>query len=476
MPRTIKTYEQALEFLHGRTNYERFRADGYTDQDFKLDRMQKLLSLAGDPQDRIPCIHIAGTKGKGSTATMIAQILAAGGYRTGLFTSPHIYTFEERMMVNGVSPNKTQFLDLICRLVEPVNKLDNLPGNYSPTFFEIATALSWLYFEQSQTQLAVMEVGMGGRLDSTNICNPLMTIVTNISRDHTQFLGETLPEIAREKAGIIKPQIPVISGVLQPEAQHVIQNRSHENRARLYQLNHDMTFRYTPPNSPKPSLRGGSVPAATSHVEIHTPWNKYPSIPVPLAGEHQAANAALAVTAIDLLARQGWAISPQSIKDGMSAVRCPLRIETLGVNPTLLVDAAHNEASAEALAKSLTEFPRSGQRTLVFSGTSGKDINSILQHLLPHFDQVLLTQYRNNPRAVPVEELEPLVRSISRVPVHIFATPSTAWNFATETAKPDDLICATGSFFIAAEIRELILSKTPDTFRNISIEDAAVAR
>ncbi|MCH7687625.1 MAG: bifunctional folylpolyglutamate synthase/dihydrofolate synthase, partial [Planctomycetes bacterium] len=462
--------------LTRRVNYERSPAGSYSRRDFKLDRMRRLLSLLGNPQKRIPVIHIAGTKGKGSTAEMVSRMLIAGGYRVGLFTSPHVSVFEERMTVDGNAPSEKQLVELVNRVQEPVAHLEKLTANVSPTYFEIATAMAWLHFEQSGTQLAVLEVGMGGRLDSTNICNPEVTIITNISRDHTEFLGDTLSQIAFEKAGIIKPHVPLVSGVMAKSPQNVIRQISRENHADLFQLNRDILYEYRPnSDSFERDENGENDQVIRSFVNLETPWARRSSIPLPLAGEHQAANAALAVTAVDLLSNRGWPLPPEAVERGMIEVRCPLRIEILGERPTVLVDAAHNEASVEALVTTLRERFPSGRRILVFAGTTGKDVKGMLRLLLPEFDVVILTQYLNNPRAIPVEQLQDLVNSMTDSPVHSACEPVAAWKLVSRMSDPDELICVTGSFFLAAEMRELILQNSIEGHFNRPRGDAAVA-
>ena len=476
MPTHITTYRQAIEYLTRRINYERSRAGSYSRCDFNLDRMRRLLALLGNPQNRIPAIHIAGTKGKGSTAEMVSRMLTAGGYRVGLFTSPHVSVFEERMTVDGKTPSEQQLVELVNRVQEPVAYMEKLAPNLSPTYFEIATAMAWLHFEQSGTQLAVLEVGMGGRLDSTNLCNPEVTIITNISRDHTEFLGETLSQIAFEKGGIVKPRVPLVSGVMARSPQDVIRQISRENYADLLQLNRDFRYRYRPnPGSFEPGENGESHPVIHSVVDIETPWTSRQAVLLPLAGEHQAANAALAVTAVDLLSNRGWPMPHGAVEQGMIEVRCPLRIEMLSKRPTILVDAAHNEASAEALVATLKELFPSGRRILVFAGTTGKDVKGMLRLLLPEFDVVILTRYLNNPRAIPVEQLQDLVNAMTDSPVHSALEPNAAWNLVSSLSDPDDLICVTGSFFISAEMRELILSNSAGANYDHSTDNAAVA-
>ncbi|MSR56349.1 MAG: bifunctional folylpolyglutamate synthase/dihydrofolate synthase [Planctomycetaceae bacterium] len=443
-----ENYEQAIEFLFSRVNYERLSGALYSVDDFKLDRMRDLLARLGNPQLRLPVVHIAGTKGKGSTAAFIAAALTAAGRRTGLFTSPHLAAFEERMAVDGVIPTHEQLAELVNLAAGSVAALDETPGRMSPTYFEIATAMAWLYFRRMHAEIAVLEVGMGGRLDATNVCRPAVTAITTISRDHTRQLGSRIEQIAREKAGIIKPQIPVVSGVTAPEAQEVIAEVCASQRAPLRQLGRDFSYAYEVPT-------GDALP----HVSVRTWRRNWNRLPLALVGEHQAANAACAVAALELLDEQGWAIAAPAVASALGNLRWPGRIEVVARRPTVIVDAAHNWAAVAALLKTLDESFPARRRLLIFASTGDKDVSGMLRQLLPRFDCVVLTSFQNNPRNLPVETLLPLARSLGDRPLHTAADPAGAWKLARRLTGPDDLICATGSFFIAAELRELILSE-----------------
>ncbi len=454
MQGTFESYEQVIEYLFGRINYERVHSGNYSSSDFKLDRTRHFLSLLGNPQNHLPAVHIAGTKGKGSTAVMVSEFLSASGYRVGLFTSPHIESFEERMLVNGVPPTPVQLVDLVNQVADPVTIMDRTPERMNPTYFEIATAIAWLFFEQQQVDVVVLEVGLGGRLDATNICNPEVVAMTSISRDHTKLLGSEIATIAREKAGIIKPKVPVISGALHPDARTEIENTCRDCNAPLRQLGRDIHYRY---NSDRSENEIVENVIRMSGLDVHTWMHNWPELPLPLLGEHQAQNASVAVGIVDTLSERGWEIPQQAVYDGMAAVKCPLRIEVLSHKPTVVVDAAHNWDSVSALLKTLDCSFDARHRILIFAATKDKDVSGLLRLLMPPFDTVILTQYLNNPRGVPVEELHRMTQSLSEYPVHVASDPSSAWKLANRLASNDDLICVTGSFFIAVEIRELMV-------------------
>jgi dihydrofolate synthase/folylpolyglutamate synthase len=457
MRRFFRTYEQAIDFLFGRINYERVAGVAYCADDGKLERMRRLLALLDHPDERLPVVHIAGTKGKGSTSVMAAGILSAAGYRTGLFTSPHVAAFEERMVVDGQQPIPDHFVDLVNRLVGPVARMDAGSAGGGPTYFELATALAWLYFLDQKAEIAVLEVGLGGRLDATNICRPMVGVITNISRDHTNVLGGSVAQIAAEKAGIVKPGIPLISGVASGPAGDVVQQVCRRQDSPLFRLGSEIEWRPSQ-NGEHASKRTGFADGHAK-IDVETPWGCADNVPVSLLGTHQGANAALAVAAARLLTTRSLEIPLRAIYDGMAAVRWPARIEVVATSPIVVVDAAHNWASTQALVDTLDDHFPDRRRILVFAGTKDKDVSGLLRLLVPRFDTVILTQYHTNPRAVPAEELLALVQATSLRSCHLAPDSAAAWKMARRLAAPDDLVCVTGSFFIATEVRTMLLAQ-----------------
>lgn len=448
MPESLQTYEQAIEYLFGRINYERVHAEAYSTSDFKLDRMRLLLELMGNPHERIPVVHVAGTKGKGSTCSMLSSIFKACGYRCGLYISPHITAFEERFTVDGVQPSQSELVELVNRLLPTIAEMDNLPGRMQPTYFELATALAWQHFVDRKVDLAVLEVGLGGRLDSTNLCRPLVTVITNISRDHTHVLGSTLHQIAYEKAGIIKTGVPVISGVGPGEAREMIEQTSCERQAPLTLLGRDLEL-----------IERRTASQGISQIDVRTPTSLWKDVPIVLRGPHQATNATLALAVVDELRARRWSLPDAEVKSGLQGVSWPARVEMIAQSPTVIIDAAHNWESARALVAAMREEQSHSKRILVFAATKDKDVAGILQQLLPQFDTLILTRYRDNPRGVSVEELSGLVESMTTRPAHLAPDPLSAWTLAKRLSGPDDLIVITGSFFLVAELRETILAE-----------------
>ena len=465
------SYEAALDFLFQRIDYERAAAIPYGDGTFKLDRMRELLLRLENPQSKLPIVHVAGTKGKGSTSAMIAAVLSAAGYRTGLFSSPHLDRLEERMAINGQPCSAAELLELVEMLRPVVAELDlagsrRQPAETGPTYFELTTAMALLHFVRSNVHAAVLEVGLGGRLDSTNVCLPAVSVITSISFDHMRQLGNTLAAIAREKAGIIKPGVPVVSGVVDDEPRKVIEEIARQRGSRLLQLGRDFHYQYEPPRNVGREPAQGMM---SYRLSCHDRQRSFESVSVGLLGRHQAANAATALTALDELTRQGWQIPEAALRRGVAEVRWPARVEVAGRRPAVVIDAAHNVASVEALAATLAESFSARERILVFATTRDKEVPAMLRCLLPHFDHVILTQYQNNPRGVPPEELAAIASQESAA-VRVCSSPAAAWEVVRTLAGEKDLVCITGSFFIAAEMRAQIAARPLHPAQNAVLE------
>jgi dihydrofolate synthase/folylpolyglutamate synthase len=439
--------EQALAFWFGLVNYEQ-RSPAAAD--LNLDRMLGLLRRLGDPHRRLRVLHVAGSKGKGSTAAMLASILRQAGYRTGLFTSPHLCDVTERFQVDGqpiTSPELTALLNEVHDCVQ--SKRGGTEGPF--TFFEVATAVGFLHFVRRRVDVAVLEVGLGGRLDSTNVCLPAAALITSISFDHTAQLGNRLASIAWEKAGIIKPGRPAVSGVTVAEARAVIENVCRERRAPLRQLGQD--FRY--------AAEAGTVTESglvRPRLQVTTRQRQWPWMEVNLLGDHQAANAAVAVACVEVVREQGWHVSDAAVAAGLTGVVWPARLEIVGRRPLLVLDCAHNVASAVALVDTLSASFPPGRRLLVFAGASDKDLDGMFDVLAPHFADAYLTRFLNSPRAVPPEDLAQRLHARGDLPFTVCPTPAEALSAVRAAAGPDDLICITGSVFLAGQVRSLLIS------------------
>ena len=462
IPAAHSSYDAALAFLLNRIDYERAPAVPYPNREFRLDRMQQLLARLGDPHLALATVHIAGTKGKGSTAAMTAAVLSAAGYRTGLFSSPHLHRVEERLAIDGAPCSPDEFVALIEELRPLIEAMDHEAERSdiavgSPTYFEITTAAAMLHFARSCADAIVLEVGMGGRLDSTNVCRPLVSVITSISFDHMKQLGNTLASIAREKAGIIKPSIPLVSGVQADEPRRVIQEVAASLGCSLSELGEHFRFNYRPPVELQRTAAYGQMDFEYVRSDRQ---HSYDNLSLSLLGRHQAANAAVALATIAELRAAGWHIGEAAIRQGLQQVRWPARVEVIARNPVVIVDAAHNVASVQSLLETLQESFGSRRRILIFATTQEKDCTGMLRLLLPHFDEVVLTRYKNNPRGVPVSELAALASEISPKPVHQCGDVPSAWSLASSLAGRQDLICGTGSFFLAAELGEEVRNRT----------------
>jgi dihydrofolate synthase/folylpolyglutamate synthase len=449
--------EQARAWWYGLINFEQRmpRAD-----DLKLEHMRRLLARLGNPHQRLRIIHVAGSKGKGSTAAMLASILRQAGYRTGLFTSPHLCRVEERFQVDGQPITAAELTTLLEEIrwaseVASAPREDGLGALTQPrspyTFFEVATAVGFLHFVRRRVEAAVIEVGLGGRLDSTNVCQPIVAIITSISFDHTHLLGNRLAAIAAEKGGIIKPGRPVISGTTVPEARAVIERISRERRAPLHQLGVDFRYSYMPG-------RVTATQTQRSRVSVNSGRRRWPEFELNLLGNHQAANSAVAVACVEVLQSEGWYIPDAAVAAGLAEVSWPARLEVVARRPLIVLDCAHNVASALALVQTLQASFPPARRLLIFAGSSDKDLAGMFRVLAPHFAHVYLTRYTTSLRSVPAERLAELLRANGNLPATLCRTPADAYQAARAAAAPDDVIVITGSVYLAGELRPLLVA------------------
>ena len=459
------SYAAALNYLYGRINYERSPGGPPRGRGLSLDRMRKLLAKLGDPQDALRVIHVAGTKGKGLTAAMIAAVLAEAGMQIGLYTSPHLERLEERVQIGGVAISSQELVELVDAIRPVVDELDHeaaiTAGLARPTFFEITTALALLVFAQRHVDAAVVEVGLGGRLDSTNVCQPQIAVITSISLDHTRQLGNTLSQIAIEKAGIIKQGVPVVSGVTQAEPRRAIADIAQQLAAPAIWLGDDFCFRYQPAEAVDLlDSAGGSIDFEATFGGQSLALT---DLRLGMLGSHQAVNAAVALATLQQLRIDGWQIPDSALRRGLAATSCHARVEVVSRQPTVVLDTAHNVASVEALLAVLDESFAAQRRILVFAATRDKDVKGMLKRLLPRFELIILTRYADNPRAVPPCELFAMTESLLAESPHvcevvIHEQPEAAWQHCQTVVTVEHLVVVTGSFFLAAEIRPVITS------------------
>lgn len=464
--------ESLLASLYGRINYERQLK--VTPRNFKLQNMREFMRRLGNPHLRYPVIHVAGTKGKGSVATMIGQILQTSGRKTGVYTSPHLESINQRMVVDGQQITDEQLAEVLSEIESVATEMDEEADQLDRrplTFFEVTTAAAFCFFAKQKADAVVLEVGLGGRMDSTNVCQPLVSIITNISHDHTRQLGATLDKIAFEKAGIIKPETQVISGALDPSAATVIAEVAEQKRAPLAVLNRDFFLNDVDDSESdssnlvvtQPNDFGVSGCVGAYRFDV-------PKVTLGLIGGHQQTNAAVAIAAIQSLNQQGWRISDQHVCDGLADARLAGRTELIATRPTVIIDIAHNAASIEALVATVKELPAwrlcSG-KILIMATSREKDAESMLRPVLKAFDRIIFTKYQDNPRGRDAQELLQLARTTrdsskddsgppNQTELSVSPTPVSAWEHAVGSTDQDGFICIAGSAFLVAELRPVI--------------------
>jgi dihydrofolate synthase / folylpolyglutamate synthase len=429
-------YKAAIDYILSFADYERVSRSSVI---FDTSRIEALLERLGRPHLAAESVHIAGTKGKGSTAAMIASVLTTSGYRTGLYTSPHLHSFTERIMIDGEPIPEAGFAALVQRLKPEFDAFNRLGVHGELTTFEILTALAFVHFKESKADFQVLETGLGGRLDATNVVQPRVCAITSISLDHTEVLGSTLAEIAAEKAGIIKPGCVVVSAPQRYEVREVVSSACRQRGARLVEVGRDIVWSVTERTDSGQSFRLDGLEASYD-------------LTIPLLGEHQVDNAAVAVGVAEMLAGLGVRISAESMAIGLSRVSWPGRLQVLQRDPLLVVDGAHNADSTRRLAKALPEYFRFAKVILVIGTSRDKDISGMVDGLLPLSTNVIVTRSRN-PRAADVSAL---AAEFSRkgVKAKKAETVGLAVETALSQASRGDLVCTTGSLFVVAEAIE----------------------
>lgn len=400
-----------------------------------LGRVAALCRALGDPHSSFRSVHIAGTNGKGSVAAMTASVLSAAGLRTGLYTSPHLSRFNERISVSGRPITGRELEAAACEVRAALQKT----GTGGVTFFEFTTAMAFLHFRKKLVDIAVVETGMGGRLDATNVVTPLVSVITNVGLDHAEWLGRTVKEIAFEKAGIIKPGVPVVTGETGRPALSVIRAAAKKASSPLFAIGRDFHAQQKAGSFSYSGLSGGLSGLMTT-----------------LHGPHQAKNAACALAAIELLRSAGVAVSAAAIRKGLKETRWPGRFETVSRRPLVILDCAHNPPGAKALAEALSGVKR--RRLILVAGImADKDIGGIFRELAPLCDEVIVTR----PAGERAASLQVLVKAASRHgrPVSGVESVKEACKRAIKAASHGDAVCVTGSIFTVAEAREYLLGR-----------------
>jgi dihydrofolate synthase/folylpolyglutamate synthase len=401
--------------------------------------MEELLARLGKPYLAAPCVHIAGTKGKGSTAAMVASVLTASGYRTGLYTSPHLVDIRERIRVDGKLISRAALVSCVEQLKPEVASVNARAAYGRLTTFEVLTALGFLYFARQGVDFQVVEVGLGGRLDATNVVRPEVCAITTLGLDHTDMLGDTLAKIAAEKAGIIKLGVPLVSAPQKPEAASVIEGFCQRRSAMLIRAGVDITCASLGERQNMQVLK------------INGRHGQY-QVELPLYGRFQQDNAVVAVGVLEVLAERGFQITAQSIVNGLRQVRWPGRFQIIRRRPLVVTDGAHNLQAAYALKNALVDFlkdrPRC-KRVLVMGMSSDKDYAAVVHELAGLFDAAVITQSQH-PRALAIDAL---AKAFADMAVTVITAPNihVALDEAIRLGGTNAFICATGSLFIAGE-------------------------
>lgn len=454
MTTTLHSYDNAVARLYA-LGHELAEIQGQPRR-FDLEHMRVLAEALGHPERRFPSVLVAGTNGKGSTSSSLAAIAKAAGYRTGLYTSPHLVRINERIQLDGEPISDVEFAEMFARVDEVARALvaaGHLPQ--LPSFFETLTGMAFEYFASARADLVVLEVGMGGRLDATNVADPCISVITDVSLDHEKYLGNTVAEIAREKAGIIRQNGVLVTLPQHPEANDVIGNTAMERGARAVNA-----ARYVPPVSPG----AGKFAEFRRRPGAGTPRNRYPltvmgaeiQVDSPLVGRHQLRNIALAIATAEELNGCGFRITPADIEQGLRETRWPGRFQVLGAaasRPQVIVDVGHNPAGAWALRSALSEYADGREFTLVFGAMRDKAIGPIAEILFPLARNVVLTRV-DAPRAATTDE----IRAASPVAADAETASDVprALARAFELEGPEGLVVITGSVYLAGEALKLL--------------------
>ena len=429
-------YQQAIDYLSSYTDYEVVPRLAHNAANYDLRRVEELLARLGNPHLAARSVHITGTNGKGSTAAMVASALTLSGYITGLYTSPHLHTWRERVRVNGELISEEEFITLVERLKPEVEAVNQKATYGRLTTFELVTTLAYAYFELKRADFQVLEVGLGGKFDATNVIQPEVCLITSVSFDHTEVLGNSLPEIAAEKAGIIKSGSIVVTSPQPSEVAQVIEETCLGCGVELVRVGSDVTWQSLSADFDRQLFR---VRGRLGSYELS----------IPFLGRHQLDNAATAVAALEVLAEKGFGISRESIVDGLARVSWPGRLQILGHHPLLVVDGAHNPDSARRLRQSLEQYFEFDRAILIIGTSSDKDVVGIVSELTPLFDRVIVTRTRH-PRAMAPPSIVAEFRRHG-VEAQVAEAIPEALSLALNIAGTQDLVCATGSLFVVGE-------------------------
>jgi dihydrofolate synthase / folylpolyglutamate synthase len=441
----VNTFSKAMRFLATLADYERLRIVRYNSQNFDLERMRLLLKKLGNPQDQFRSVHVAGTKGKGSTCAMIASMLQACGYKVGLYTSPHLVDIRERIQINGEMIGQAEFARLIKAMETTIARMKP-----TPTYFDVLTAAAFKYFADQKVDIAVVETGLGGRLDSTNVIKPEVTAITSISKDHMAQLGNTLALIAQEKAGIFKKDIPAVTVVQDPDAEAVLARVAAKVGAPFDVAGKSIEFSYR--------FESSRMLGPHNRVCLTTANTKFEHLAVPLMGEHQAINCGLALAVIDKLKQRGLPITDTKAMEGLAKTTIPGRMEIINQTPKVIVDGAHNAASLDAMMRAIGQHVPYDSMVVIFGCCADKDVAGMLERITSGADKVIFTKVNNIRTADPNELAARYVEQFGKM-AQVAETLEEALSIANRAVTKEDLICITGSFYLVGEAKKYFAAK-----------------
>jgi dihydrofolate synthase / folylpolyglutamate synthase len=445
-PKRFASYETALKYLDGHTNFERARPHHLSADDFKLDRMRAILEALRNPHHELRCLHVAGSKGKGSVVEMTASALSACGYGVGVFTSPHLIDVRERIRIGAEAISPDDFVKALGHAGAAAEAVARRHGQ--ATYFELLTAAALRHFADQVVDVAVVEVGLGGRLDSTNLITPECSAIAAIQLEHTQLLGDTVEKIAREKAGIMKPGVTTFTFPQEESVMAVFREVAEKVGAELRVLGEDVDFSWRFESSPElgPHAR---VCLATEH-------SNHEHLPVPLPGQHQALNCGLALAMLDKLRQRGFDTAERPVAVGLEQTPRLGRLEQVWHNPRILIDGAHTPESIHALVKAIGAHIRYDSMAVVFGCAADKDIPGMIDKIGLGADKIIFTRAASNPRAMNPEELARLYTERHGKMAEVKPSLKDAINTAAKGVGRGDLILVTGSFYLAGEAKALL--------------------
>lgn len=434
----MTTYIEALDYIYDLTKY------GIK---LGLKNIKYLLFLLGDPHKKLKIIHVAGTNGKGSTCSLISSILQSDGYKVGLYTSPHLVDFTERIKINNESIDRKKVSELLERIKPYIDKVANTPSYGHPTFFEVITSMAFLYFFEEQIDFLVLETGLGGRLDATNTCEPLISVITHIDYDHMDKLGNSLKEIAREKGGIIKSGGIVISSRQYNEASKEIEKIANEKNSLIYSTGKEINYKIV-----KSDIKGVIF-------NLKGIYHNYKNLHTPLLGGHQADNATTAITTIEALKIKGINISEKAIREGLGKVKWTGRLEIIRNKPTLVLDGAHNPSGIKVARDALKEIFSYQRLILVLAIFADKDYKKMIQILAPDADLIIATKAKNPRAASPQTIAKEAAQYMTQDKIIVTEDIPKAIKCALSNSNKNDLICITGSLYTVGEAKGYFRNK-----------------